>query len=279
MGEGQVSGVTTCFVIISDTVDDAFEDLVLSLRAFCPGADIAWYNSGPQRETPFGLRRVSPGRPLKYMKITPAFFDVLEWAHREDYDHIVNVETDLAFIKPGFLDFIGHQMEAADYLAPGLRRGIPQVSLWPAYRTLAGERQELTEILGMEYLNRCFSPAQVLGRGYISAVLSSDNYPRLRAFVERNQHPQRSWTLQELLLPSLADSVGVMARSYPAHMARFNRYRPHQAPIDLKIAESAADAYFLHPVRREREDPVRSHVRGLVRDAAQASGELVKTTI
>jgi hypothetical protein len=273
-----MSGSTTCFVAISDTVDDTFEDLVLSLRAFCPGADIAWYNSGPQRETPFGLRRVSPSRPLKYMKITPAFFDIFEWAREQDYDRIVNVETDLAFIKPGFLEFIERQMSDIDYLAPGLRRRIPRISLWPAHRTLAGERQELAAILGMDYVNRCFSPAQVFGRRYISAVLSSENYPELRSFLERNQHPQRSWTLQELLLPSLADSVGVASRSYPAHMAPFNRYRPHHAPLDLDLAQAVSDAYFIHPIRRDSGDPVRRHIKGLVRAAAQLPDEPAKTT-
>jgi hypothetical protein len=268
-----VSDPKTCFVVISNTVDDAFEDLVLSLRRFCPSADIAWYNSGVQRETPFGIRRVLGGRPLKYMKITPAFFDIFEWAAREECDRIVNVETDLAFINPGFLEFLQRQMRDVDYLAPELRCRIPQVSLWPAYRTLAGERQELAEILGMSYLNRCFSPAQVFGRGYISAVLSSDIYPRIRAFVERNQQPQRSWTLQELLLPSLADSIGVTLRSYPAHMARFNRYRPHQAPLDLNTARTASDAYFIHPVRRNDDDPVRSHIKELVRNAPQLPTE------
>lgn len=272
-----MAGARTCFVVISDTVDEAFEDLVLSLRSFCPSADIAWYNSGPQRETPFGLRRVFPGRPLKYMKITPSFFDIFEWTMEQDYDQIVNVETDLAFIKPGFLQFIEGQMKDVDYLAPGLRHRIPRISLWPAHRTLAGERQELADILGISHVNRCFSPAQVFGRGYISAVLSSHNYPALRAFVERNQHPQRSWTLQELLLPSLADSVGVMSRSYPAHMAPFNRYRPHQAACDLAIAETVSDAYFLHPIRRNGDDPVRSYVKGLVRNASQLPTELTKT--
>ncbi|GGY15978.1 hypothetical protein GCM10010384_22410 [Streptomyces djakartensis] len=265
-------GVATCFVIISHTVDDAFEDLVLGLRAFCPGADVAWYNSGPPMETPFDLRLVTPARPLKYMKITPAFFDIFEWALNEGYDRIVNVETDLAFIRPGFLDFLDSYMQEADYLAPGLRRNIPSVSLWPAYRTLAGEREKLASILGTSHVHRGFSPAQVFSRGYISAVLSSDSYARLRAFVEQNQQPERSLTLQELILPSLADSVGVPSRSYPAHLGRFNRFRPYQAPIDLKHALNAPDAFFIHPVRRDSEDPVRSFVRGLVRDTPQQPG-------
>ncbi|MET9080795.1 pentapeptide repeat-containing protein [Streptomyces sp. NPDC004237] len=253
-------------------MDEALEDLVLSLRMFCPGADVAWYNSGPPKDTPFGMHTVTPCRPLKYRKVAPAFFDMFEWALDAGYDRVVNVETDLAFIRPGFLTFLDDYMQGADYLGPGLRREIPAISLWPAYRTLAGEREELSSILGMSHMNRGFSPAQVFGRGYISAVLSSDRYPSLRAFVERNQQPQRSITLQELLLPSLADSVGVTSRPYPAHLGQFNRYRPYQAPIDVEQALSTSDAFFVHPIRRHREDPVRSYVRGLVRDPLQQVG-------
>ncbi|MEH0542274.1 hypothetical protein QA802_04015 [Streptomyces sp. B21-105] len=267
----------TCFVIISNTVDDAFEDLVLGLRAFCPEADIAWYNSGTRRDTPFGLRRVSCDRPLKYMKITPCFFDIFEWSISQNYDQVINLETDMVFIRPGFLEFIAQQMKEVDYVAPGLRRNIPPVSLWPAYRTLSSERAELSAILGTDHLNRCFSPSQIFGRGYVSALLSSGNYARIRSFVERNQQPGRSWTLQELILPSLADSVGATSRPYPLRMATFNRYRPFQAPIDLEIAQTVSDAFFLHPVRRAGDDPVRRHARNLAHRALTESGQPAET--
>lgn len=264
--------VRTCFVVISHTVDDAFEDLVLSLRAFCPGADIAWYNSGKSAETPFDLLRVTPSRPLKYRKITPAFFDIFEWSLGEEYDRVVNVETDLAFIKPGFLEFLDSYMKGADYLIPGLRPHIPSASLWPVHRSLLGERDELVSLLGTGHMNRGFSPVQVFGRGYVSAVVSGDNYPRLRAFVERNQQPHRSLALQELILPSLADSAGVTARSYPPHLSRFNRYRPFQAPLDLESALSTPDSFFIHPIRRDAGDPVRSVVRHLIRGEPRQPG-------
>ncbi|MGW4911719.1 hypothetical protein [Streptomyces sp. NPDC004270] len=267
----------TCFVIISNTVDGAFEDLVLGLRAFCPEADIAWYNSGTRRDTPFGLRRVSRDRPLKYMKITPCFFDIFEWSISQGYDQFINLETDMVFVRPGFLEFVAQQMKEVDYVAPGLRRDIPSISLWPAYRTLAGERAELSAILGIDHLNRCFSPAQIFGRGYVSAVLSSGNYAQIRSFVERNQQPGRSWTLQELILPSLADSVGATSRSYPLHMTPFNRYRPFQAPLDLEIAQTASDAFFLHPVRRTADDPVRRRAKNLAHHALTESGHLAET--
>ncbi len=247
----------TCFVIISNRIDDSFSELVNGLRAFCNPADIAWYNSGSRQPAPSGVIEVSPSRPLKYAKITPAFFDVFEWAGGQDYDYVVNVETDMAFIKPGFLSFVEDQMADIDYLAPGLRHRTPTMTQWRPYRSLQAERAELLSILGMSYTNRCFNPGQVFSRRYISALLSSDVYPDIRGFVERNQWPERSYTLQEVILPTLADRLGLAARSYPREMAVFNRYRPYQGPYDLELSRGNSDAYFLHPVRRGADDPVR----------------------
>ncbi|MBR7834909.1 hypothetical protein KDL01_16670 [Actinospica durhamensis] len=265
-----MAGLRTCFVVISDVLDDAFEDLALSIEAFCPGADVAWYNSGRRRDVPCGLERVVPDRPLRQRRITPAFFDVFEWAGDRDYDCVVNVETDLAFIKPGFLDFVGSRLRDVDYLATGLRYRVPAITMWPPYRSLGEHRAELAEILGIDHFNRAFGSVQVFGRGYIRALLSSGRLPAVRAFVERNHRPERSSSLHELILPTLAEGLGVRSGSFPDHMTGFNRFRPHQSELDLSAARAAADVFFVNPIRRGAEDPVRRSVRELVRTVRSA---------
>ncbi|GAA2205003.1 hypothetical protein GCM10009850_006530 [Nonomuraea monospora] len=191
----------------------------------------------------------------------PAYFDIFEWAAGQDYDHVITVETDMVFIKPGFTRFIAEQMKDADYLAPGLRRNIPASSQWPAYLSLKPELPELLSILGMTHTNRSFSPGQVFGRDYLRAVVTSDIYPALRGFVERNQRAGHSYSLQELLLPTLADRFGLTARSYPDAISLFNRYRPFQTAQDLALALDHPSAFFLHPVARTPDDQVRALVR------------------
>ncbi|GAA4958585.1 hypothetical protein [Actinoplanes utahensis] len=264
--------VKACFVAIGDVVDESFEDLVHSIEVFCPGAAVAWYDSGRCRDAPDGLERVVPHRPLKRWKTTPAFFDIFEWAAGRDYDCVVNVDAELAFVKPGFLDFVAFQLRDTDYLATGLRHRVPRISMWPPYRTLLGaEREELAGILGIEHVNRAFGTAQVFGRRYIDALLASDRYPRLRDFAERNQRPGHSHSLPELLFPTLADSLGVRSRGYPGHLTALNRFRPFQSELDLAAAHSAADAFFLSPVRRSAEDPVRAAVRENTRPEVRSS--------
>jgi hypothetical protein len=134
--------------------------------------------------------------------------------------------------------------------------------MWPPYRTLLGEeREELAGILGIDHVNRAFGAVQVFGRRYLSALLASDSYPKLRDFVERNQRPGRSHSLQELLFPTLADSLGLRSRAFPGHQTTLNRFRPFQSELDLTAAFSTPDAYFLNPIRRRADDPVRATVR------------------
>lgn len=258
-----------CFVILSNHLDDSFHELIRALRTFCPDSDIAWYNSGRRESPPPGIRKIPTSRPLKYAKIAPALFDMLEWTGQHDYDCMVNVETDLAIIKPGFEQFIEEQMTEVDYLAHGFRRRTPTISMWPAYRGIQSELSTLLSILGMNYTNRCFNPAQAFSRKYISTLLSSDIYPNLRAFTERNQRPELSYVLEELILPTLADRFELSARPYPADVAIFNRYRPYHGPDDLALALRNPAAYFIHPVRRDPDDPVRAAVSALSRSADQ----------
>ncbi len=257
----------SCFVIISDRIDDCFQDLLSGLRTFCPSVDVAWYNSGRRQPAPPGVIAIPHSRPLKYAKITPSLFDMLEWAADQDYAWVMNVESDMAFIKPGFEKFVEEQLKDVDYIAPGFRTHIPDISEWPAYRSLRAELPELLTILGMSHTNRCFNPGQVFSHTYFRTLTSSEIYADIRAFVERNQRPDRSFTLQELILPTLVDRFGLSARPYPDDVAIFNRYRPYLSAYDIELAERHPDAYFIHPVRREVQDPVRSFVKKLALSA------------
>ena len=209
-------------------------------------------------------------RPLQYAKVTPFFFDVFEWAAGKDYDYVINAETDMAFVQPGYERFIATAMRNLDYLAPGFVRGTPKTSRWRPYRSLRPELPEMLALLGLDYTNRCFSPGQVFSARYIERVMMSSRYDELRGFIARNQQAGKSFSLQEVLLPTLADALALKVRDYPPHLASLNRYRPCHAAASIVRARTMGDAYFVHPVRREEDDPARQIVRRLVRPTATA---------
>jgi hypothetical protein len=261
-----------CVVIADHQHDDFLTDLVTTLKVFVPAADIAIYNSGEPR----ALQRhpvsrsailLPATRKLAYAKVTPFFFDMFEWASGQPYDYVVNAETDMAWIKPGFEGFLATAMAGFDYMAAAFKRDTPSSSRWRPYRSLLPELAELRGILGRSGTHQAFSPGQVFSAKYIRSLLDSAFYEELRAFVERNQALDRSFTLQEVLMPTLADVLGLPIREYPPHLATFNRYRPYHAAKSVHRAATVADAYFVHPVRRQHDDPARMTVRRLVGSA------------
>ena len=264
-----------CVVIIDHRHDAFLTDLVESLWAFAPEVGIAVYNSGDPltlRSHPAyaSLEILPAGRTLAYAKVTPFFFDMFEWAADQPYDYIVNAETDMAWIKPGFEEFVASVMSGYDYMAPAFRRDTLRTSRWRPYRSLKPELPELLALLGRQTTHQAFSPAQVFSTKYIRSVLDSAIYGDVRGFVERNQAPGRSFSLQEVLLPTLADVLGLAARDYPAHLASVNRYRPYHASASVERAAARVPAaYFVHPVRRDDSDPARIVVRRLI-DARRA---------
>jgi hypothetical protein len=262
-----------CIVVLDHRNDSYLQDLVDGVRTFCPDADLAWYNSGgepPAPGTPAATLPVLPNcRPLRYAKVTPFYFDLFEWAAGQDYDYVVNAETDMAFIRPGYERFVVDHMRGADYLSPGFERAIPADIPWRAYRTLVPELPELLAILGVARLNRGFSPGQVFSARYIHALIGSPWYADLRAFVDRNQEPGRSRTLQEILLPTLPDVLGLTIRENPPHLGFFNRFRPYHREETVRRALATEDVHFVHPVYRHPDDGARRLVRGLLPRYAQ----------
>src|SRR5690606_2427910 len=142
------------------------------------GVDVALYNSGDPRtfrsHTASQSAVVLPtSRRLEYAKVTPFFFDMFEWAAEQGYDYVVNAETDMAWIKTGFEDFLVAAMEGHDYMAPGFQRDTPRTSRWRPYRSLRPELPELFDILGRSSTHQAFSPAQVFSTRYIRTLLDS----------------------------------------------------------------------------------------------------------
>lgn len=251
-----------CVAVIDHSPDAYLDDLIAGLRTFFPGADIVWYDSGQATRTPPDVQRLPCSRIYSYAKIAGIFFDLFEWWIDEGHDYLINVETDLAVINPG-VEVVTDLMRDSDYMAAHLVAQVPTTSRWRPYLSLRPELPELCDILGTKTVQGAFSPAQVFSRRYIERIIDSSFYPRLRGFLERNQSPGGSFTLQEVLLPTLAQVRGLRLKSYPTEHEAFNRYRPYHALRSVRAAQ-AASVPFIHPIRRNAENDARRYIRDLV---------------
>lgn len=257
-------------VLLAHDDRTALAEAVDNARSFCPDARLVLYNSGddPGLGAGLGLTHFPAPRRYRYAGIAGFFLDVFEWLAEtgDPFDAVVNLETDLLFIRPGFEAFVDAQLASADYLAPNLVRRRRLDTDWRPMRSLRPEFEDWFQLFGFRHLHGTFSPAQVFSRRYVETLLADPRYPELRRLVAAN----RSYTLQEVLYPTLTEALGLRLAGYPEAHRTSNRYRPYQAVSGVRRALAIPDAYFVHPVRRTPGDPARRLIGELTAAAAPA---------
>lgn len=252
-------------VILAHDDRPALENMVSNVRFFCPNATIVLYNSGddPSLGEDLDLVVIPYSRRLYYARIIYFFVDLFDWLAGESYpyDYIVNLDSDVLFIRPGFERFISSSMEGYDYMAPRFRLFTSRQSRWRPLRSLRPELPEWYQVFGFQYTHEAFNPGQTFSREYIQRLLGHEKYPCILELIQKNL----SFTLHEVLFPTLVDLLQVKARSYPTELDTTIRYRPYQAVRSVQRALQMRDAYFVHPVRRELDNPTRVFIQSLIK--------------
>ena len=251
-------------IIVAHDDPGSLADLVENVRYFCPFVKLYLYNSGddPVLGTDLELDMVPSPQRLYYAKVTPFFFDVFKWLANEhiEFDYVMNLETDMLFIRKGFESFLSKVMKDFDYMAPLFTRFTSKKSKWRPIRSLRPELLNWYKVLGFNFTHRGFSPGQVFSKYYVEKLLNHPCYPEIQRLLKENQ----SFTLQEVLFPTLVDFLKVNGCSYPDGMEAIIRYRPYQAVSGIKRALVIPDAYFIHPVKRNLDNRARKYVHSLM---------------
>jgi hypothetical protein len=202
-------------------------------------------------------------RRLFYAKVTPFFFDMFEWLLRDEieFDYAINLETDMLFIRRGFENFIADFMSDCDYMAPRFARFTSKRSKWRPIRSLRPELPKWFQLFGFDHTNEGFSPGQVFSREFVEQLLNHPSYTDVCQLIRENQ----SFTLQEVLFPTLVDFLRLRGQGYPPEAETTIRYRPYLALSGVRKALAETDSYFVHPVRREMDNPARVFIRSLMK--------------
>ena len=236
---------------------------MLNTRYFFSDARLTLYNSGndPNLGNGLDLEILPVSRRQQYAKITPFFIDVFEWLTNNsiEYNFLVNLETDMLFIRHGFEVWLSSIMTGYDYMAPNLVRKISPKSKWRPYRSLKPELPDWFAFFGFNYVHGAFSPGQVFSKRFVDRIVNFPHFSHLKQLIAVN----KSFTLQEVLFPTLPDVLGLKARSYPKELKQIIRYRPYQAISGIVRAINTSNAYFVHPIRRDLDNPARVLVRSL----------------
>jgi hypothetical protein len=251
-------------VILTHENRPALEDMINNVKHFCPNADVLLYNSGDDPKLSDGLDviPITPSQQLYYARIMPFFLDLFNWLEKKGlpYDYVVNLDNDVLFIRHGFETFLENYMNDCDYLVQWFQKYTPKTSKWRPIRSLRPELSSWYHFFGFEYTHRGFNPGQTFSKVYIEKLITHPKYTQMLELISKN----KSYTLHEVLFPTLTDFLKLEGKSYPEQLKSIIRWRPYQAVSGVNAALLTDNAYFIHPVKLEIDDPARRLVRSLI---------------
>lgn len=248
-------------------------DLVRNLRLLDPDSAIILYNGGGDA----GLleRRFTVGdhepfihprpRPMRWGALHDFALDCIELADEIGFDTLTIVDSDQLALRPGYTERI------AAHLA-----GRPQIGLLGNGDGTQGPRTRIApaanawkEIeLWRPFLRR-FAGGEDLWTQWTfwpSTVLVADAARELARLFRRDRDlaaimaRSKIWATEEIVIPTLLAALGYELAPNPCSY-EFVRYRARYSAVHVKQALARPDAFWVHPVPRQYDDPIRESIR------------------
>lgn len=277
-----MKNVFTCLV---HEKPDVIWDLVCNLRRLDPTSNVLLYNNSEDvslleayrfHSNPQVIVHPEPQKH-RYGVLHGYMIDCMEWAcQNTEFDTITNVDSDQLLLRPGYTDRLRQIMEQNPNL--GLLQSSPATPLWPnstsgslgSRRFLAyPQRTALTEFGHWrpflekygDALDRfplwTFWPGAVFSRRACHGILGLlENSPLLCALVRRS----RIHATEEVILPTLVDALGFDLVQTPLDEACL-RFRARYSVDTLEESLRLPGRFWMHPVPRDMNDPLRTHLR------------------
>lgn len=253
-----------CFAIPVHENKDVVKDMLDNIRFFCPNSSIVLYHSGNDPHLCDGLGYLVCPRSRNLTSIQNTFvlyyLDTMKWLHEIDfqYDYLVFIDSDTLFGRRGFEEFIFSEMKDADFMATYFR--IPEKGWFPG-TTMEMEWEKWKNIFDSNSFLACFNNGQVFSRMFVQKILE---FPKL-AEIEKNIRETRTYALEEILFATLARTLGMRSKGYPAEVQRSVRWRPYFTKNEVaNLLKDNIFCYHFHPVRRIFNDEAREFIRSLI---------------
>lgn len=247
-------------------------DLVDNLRFLDPDAAVLLYDGGTAGVCA-GLRlggrtgvAVHPSpRPLGWGRLHDFAVDCLRYAATElDAASLTVVDSDQLAIRPGYSRRLGSFLDA--HPQAGCLASLPGVQ---PRSTLIGPAQAAWSEFEhwRPYLSRfpdgerrfphwTFWPASVFTRAAADALVAMWGDDQLQAILGASA----LWASEEVLIPSLVALAGLEVVKNPFSYD-YVQYRTRFSIPQIDAALSRPDAFWLHPVPRVYDDPIRARIR------------------
>ncbi|MGN6532847.1 MAG: glycosyltransferase [Ginsengibacter sp.] len=254
---------------------DCIEDLVYNLNYHDPGSVILLYNGGIDKELLSGHTDLEKYGVICYPKPVSQKWGYLysfavqcmEFALANlEFDTITFVDSDQLCLRPGYVKHIGHylssqknagmlssmpdKVESDNLMVHPAVQAFREYNLWKPFlkNFKNGENK---------FVHWTFWP---------STVFTHDAARDLVRLIKTNNqlnvilHHTKIWASEEIILPTLTSLLGYEIVQNPCSY-HFIKYKKDFSIQEVCEALNETDAYWIHPVKREFEHPVRNYIR------------------
>jgi len=267
-------------------------DLIRNLHALDPDSLILLYNGGTPTElldSHFPLERygavLHPApHPAQWGHLHPFALECMEWAiENHPFDTLTIVDSDQLATRPGYSEALAHHLKTA----PG-RLGLlgNSSSIQPPNTKVGPARAAYAETELWRPFLREFPQGEsrwVHWTFWPSTIFLDDAARDLTRLYATNHNLQKAlqhsriWASEEVLLPTLVSllgyDIGVSPFSYD-----YVQYRIPYSSQQVVTALQRDDVFWMHPVPRSYEDPIRKTIREKFHHYAPESGPIEPST-
>lgn len=269
---GRVRNVFACLVHESP---ECVVDLVRNLRHLDPDSAVVLYNGGKNPRLLDGLFLrgrdgvvVHPApRPLEWGRLHDFAVDCMRFAlEHVPFDALTVVDSDQLGLRPGYSDRLAAVLAENPGVGllgscPGVQR--PGATAAPPAAVAHAEfdlwRPFLRQFPGgeSEFVHWTFWPSTVFTAAAAGGLVRMfDEDPLLADLLRKT----RVWATEEVILPTLVALLGLRVAANPCGYD-YVKFRAAYSAAQIDAALARPDAYWVHPVPRRYDDPVRRQVR------------------
>jgi predicted O-methyltransferase YrrM len=266
--------IRNLFAVLVHENQDCVIDLVRNLHALDPASLILLYNGGHDpRLIPdkfpferFGVELHPAPRPAQWGRLHHFALDVMAWAcAHHPFDTLTIIDSDQLATRPGYSAYLASRLAALPHAgvlgnscvveAPGTRIGpaeaaLREIELW---RPLLREFPDGEE----KFVHWCFWPSTVFTADAARDLVALFNTNRrLQDIMARTQ----IWATEEIIPPTLVALLGYDICPNPCSYD-YVQYRVPFSLTQVKTALDRTDVFWIHPVPRRYDDPLRKHIR------------------
>ena len=256
--------------------EDCIIDLVRNLHCQDPGAHIILYNGGQDQQlfsskfpyAQFGAVIHPTPHPVKWGYLHSFALNSMEYALAHvDFDIFTIVDSDQLAIRSGYTNYISqylHDKKSVGMLSSFAERiNAANIHVDPAVQ--AFQEYELWKPLLQQFsggedkfLYWTFWPSTVFTA---DAARDLVHLFRNNTLLQQVMAASNIWATEEIVLPTLTCLLGYEILPNPCTYD-YVKYKKYYSDQDLRSALVKKEAYWMHPVPRKYDDPLRIQIRG-----------------